>query len=122
MLTGAAKRDISAGSSVYDKEIEIKVFTGNSSLRRKLTRCNDLDIVEISSGLPLKEEVKVVSDNVINGEKHLRALINKALRKEIQPGATKPCVDFIEKILNDAYESGVKYDVSDMQAEILAAV
>lgn len=112
--------DVTRLSSVYDKEIEIKVFTGNSSLRRKLTRCNDLDIVEISSGLPLKEEVKVVSDNVIAGEKHLRALINKALRKEIQPGATKPCVDFIEKILRDAYESGVKYDVSDMQAEILA--
>ena len=112
--------DPSKLSAVYDKEIEIKVFSGKSSLRRKLTRCNDLEVTTISSGLPLKEEVKVVSESVINDEKHLRALIGKALRKEIQPGATVTCVQFIQKILNDAYESGMPYDVSDMQAEILA--
>ena len=43
-------------SRIYDDKIEVKVFTGNSSLRRKLTKCNTLPIATISSGLPLKEE------------------------------------------------------------------
>lgn len=107
-------------SSLYATDIEIKVFNGNASLRRKLTRCNDIPVTTLSSGLPLREEAKVVSDNVINDEKHLRALISKALRKEITPGYTITCVHFIEKCLNDAYESGMHFDVSDLRGEILA--
>lgn len=34
--------DVSKLSRVYDDHIEVKVFTGKSSLRRKLTKCNDL--------------------------------------------------------------------------------
>ena len=112
--------DVSKLRSLFSEGIEIKVFSGKSSLRRKLTRCNDIPISTISSGLPLKEEVKVVSEKVIQDEKHLRSLIKKALRKEIEPYATKTCVDFIEKILNDAKESGVPYDVTDMRPEIMA--
>lgn len=41
-------------SRVYGDHIEVKVFTGNSSLRRKLSKCNDLPIATISSGLPMK--------------------------------------------------------------------
>ena len=108
-------------SSVFGEGIEIKVPKGNSSLRRKLTRCNDLPIATLSSGLPLKKkEIKVVDEKVIKDEKHLRALIKKALRREIEPGATKTCVDFIEKVIMDAYENGMKYDISDLQAEIMA--
>ena len=33
--------DVSKLSRVYDDHIEVKVFTGKSSLRRKLTKCND---------------------------------------------------------------------------------
>ena len=112
--------DVSKLSSVYAEGIEVKVFTGKSSLRRKLSRCNDLPVNTISSGLPQKEEVKVVAEKVIQDEKHLRALIKKALRKEIEPHATKPCMDFIEKILNDAHDAGVPYDVTDMRPEIMA--
>lgn len=43
---------------LYGKDIEIKVFSGKSSLRRKLTLCNNLPIAHISSGLPLKEGEK----------------------------------------------------------------
>lgn len=43
-------------SRIYAPNIEIKVFTGKSSLRRKLTFCNDISVNEISSGLPLKGE------------------------------------------------------------------
>lgn len=112
--------DVNKLSRVYSPEIEIKVFTGKSSLRRKLSRCNDLPITTLSSGLPLKGEVKLISEQAIKDEKHLRALIKKALRKEIEPFATKPCIDFIEKVLKDAYSSGMKYDVSDLKPSVLA--
>lgn len=48
-------------SRIYDDHVEVKVFTGNSSLRRKLSKCNNLPIATISSGLPLKGENKMVN-------------------------------------------------------------
>lgn len=110
--------DSSKLSRIYDDHIEIKVFNGKSSLRRKLTKCNDLPIAKISSGLPLKGE-KMVNFEAIKSEKGLRTLIKKNLEKEIHPG-TKPSIDFIYKILEDAYSSGMKYDVSDMSNAIFA--
>ena len=110
--------DVNKLSRVYDDGIEIKVFTGKSSLRRKLTKCVSLEIAIISSGLPLKGE-KMVSKEVIKSEKGLRSLIKRNLNKEIHPG-TKPSIDFIHKILEDAYESGMNYDVSDMQNAVFA--
>ena len=106
-------------SRVYDDKIEIKVFTGNMTLRRKLSKCNDLQIAEISSGLPLKGEDKMVNQETVKNEKAIRTLIKRNLMKEYH-GYTKPSVDFIKKILDDAYDSGVKYDVSDMFNPVLA--
>lgn len=106
-------------SRLIEDHIELKVFTGNSSLRRKLTRCNDLPIATISSGLPVKGESKVVNAKVVQSEKGLREQIKKNLNKEIHPN-TKPSIDFIHKILTDAYESGLTYDVTDMRNAILA--
>ena len=111
--------DVSKLSKVYDDHIEVKVFTGKSSLRRKLTRCNNLPIATISSGLPLKGENKMVNFEAIKSEKSIRTLIKQNLNKEIHPG-TKPSIDFIYKILNDAYTSGMKYDVTDMRNAVLA--
>lgn len=105
-------------SRLYADGIEIKVFSGNSSLRRRLTYCNKLDISHISGGLPLKEK-KVVTSKTIKNERSLRDLIKRNLRKEIHY-ATKPSIDFIYKILDDAYNSGLSYDVSDMETAILA--
>ena len=102
---------------LYSEHIEVKVFSGKSSLRRKLTKCNSLPIATISSGLPLKEE-KVVNFETVKSEKALRRRIKKNLNKEYWPN-TKPSVDFIYKILNDAYESGMHYDVSDMKNAVL---
>ena len=39
--------DVTRLSRIYGDHIEIKVFTGKSSLRRKLTKCNDLPIATI---------------------------------------------------------------------------
>jgi energy-coupling factor transporter ATP-binding protein EcfA2 len=112
--------DVEKLSRVFDDHIEIKVFTGKSSLRRKLTKCNNNPIAILNSGLPLKKGGdKVVNTNTIKSEKGLRTLIKKNLNKEIHP-ATKPSMDFIKKILDDAYNSGLSYDVSDMKNEILA--
>lgn len=111
--------DITKLSRVYADSIEIKVFTGKSSLRRKLTKCNNLPINTISSGLPMKGEKTMVNANVIKSEKGLRQMIKRNMEKEFHPG-TKPSIDFIYKILEDAYEQGMKYDVSDMKNEIYA--
>ena len=46
-------------------------------------------------------------------------LEKKCLNKEIHPG-TKPNVDFIFKILEDAYKSGLHYDVTDMRNVVFA--
>lgn len=109
--------DVSRLARVYDDHIEIKVFTGGSSVRRMLTKCNNLPIATISSGLPLKGEDKMVNFEAVMSEKGLRALIERNLRKEIHPG-TKPSIDFIYKILEDAYKGGMSYDVSDMKNDI----
>lgn len=111
--------DVTKLSCRYNEKIEVKVFTGKSSLRRKLSKCNDIPIAHISSGLPLKEEKKkVLNEEAAKTEKGLRTLIKKNLNKEIHPG-TKPSVDFIFKILNDAYESGLKYDVTDTRQAVM---
>ena len=111
--------DVSKLSRVYNDHIEVKVFTGKSSLRRRLTKCSNLPIATISSGLPLKGDKKMVSNEVIKSEKGLRAMIKRNLNKEIHPG-TKPSIDFIYKILEDAYERGLHYDVSDMYNPVMA--
>lgn len=106
--------------NVYSDDIEIKVYSGKGALRRILTACNSLAIATISSGLPLKKRSdNMVDFKVVASEKMIRALIKKNLRKESHPG-TKPSVDFIKKILDDAYESGEHYDVTDMRNDIVA--
>ena len=101
----------------YSPGIEIKTFTGNASLRRRLTLCNNTSIARISDGLPMKEQ-KMINTARIKTEKSLRDLVIRNLKKEIHPG-TKPSVDFIKKILDDAYNDGLEYDLTDMRPTIL---
>ena len=110
--------DVSKLSRVYADHIEIKTFTGGSSIRRKLSLCNDIPIATINSGLPLREEKTIINFDTLKSEKSLRAQIKRNLNKEIHP-ATKPSIDFIYKILEDAYKSGLHYDISDMRNAIL---
>lgn len=104
-------------SQVYDVGIEVKTLLGDASLRRKLTRCNNMNITPLDGGLPTKEK-PLISNKSIQSEKGLRELIAKNLRKEIHPG-TKPSIDFIKHILDEAYSDGLAYDVSDMRSDIL---
>lgn len=110
-------REVAA--AIPDKPgIEIKTLLGNSSLRRKLTRCNATPVATITSGLPLKE--KPLHDaKAMTTEKGVRELIVGNLQKRYHPG-TKPSVEFIKKILEDARDSGIPYDVSDLYPDVYA--
>lgn len=111
--------DVERLSHLYAENIEIKVFTGKSSLRRKLTKCNNLPIATISSGLPLKEEKPMVDIEGFKNERMLRAQIEQNLQKRVH-GSTKSSIDFIKYLLDEAYASGAKYDVSDMYNRVMA--
>src|SRR5690606_17218579 len=108
--------DVARLSREYADGIEVKVYSGNSSLRRRVSACNSVPIARLNGGLPLKEQ-KVINQETIQSEKGLRDLIARNLRKEIHPG-TKSSVDFIHKILDEAYESGMSYDVTDLRSKI----
>lgn len=110
--------DVERLSRVYSEGIEIKVFTGKSSLRRKLTKCNKVPIAKINTRLPLKGE-KMLSFDTVKNEQALRTIIQKNLEKKYHPG-TKPSIDFIHKVLEDAYHTGMVYDVSDMYRSVMA--
>lgn len=103
----------------YSDGIEVKIFGGNAALRRRVSKCNALPIATINSGLPLKEKRAVLGVDKVRSERGLRDLIKRNLRKEIHPG-TKPSVDFIQHILDEAYTSGMQYDVTDMRSAIIA--
>jgi len=106
-------------SRVYSPGIEIKVYSGRSALRRRLTECNDIPLAVLREGdLPLKE-VPVLNTQTVQSEKSLRELIKRNLRKEIHPG-TKPSIDFIRKILDDAYTDKLPYDLTDMRQAVMA--
>lgn len=109
--------DPSLLSYLYAEGIEIKVFKGDSALRRKVSKCNNIPITRINTGLPLKEQ-KVINFDVVKSENGLRELIKRNLKKEIHP-ATKPSMDFIFKILEDAYISDLPYDVRDLRPAVL---
>jgi hypothetical protein len=111
--------DVSRLSTLFSEGIEVKVFTGKSSLRRRLTKCNAVPVATISSGLPLKEKTKVLTTSQVQSERGLRDLIARNFKKEFHAG-TKPSIDFIKKILDEAYSSGLQYDVSDLRGKLIA--
>lgn len=110
--------DIHELSRVYGEGIEVKVFTGKQALRRKLSMCNNVPVATINSGLPLKEK-KVINVQQVKSEERLRDLLEMNFQKKVHPG-TKPSIDFMNKILNDAYEQGLAYDVRDLMPRMIA--
>jgi hypothetical protein len=98
---------------------EIKRLLGGASLRRRYSVSNGLPVSRISSGLPFKEEKpEVIGAATMASEKGLRKQIIKGLKKEVWPH-TKPSMDFISKVLNDAVDQGLVFDISDMWDDIL---
>lgn len=110
--------DVDQLARLFDKDVEIKVFKGGASLRRKLTKCNDIPIATISSNLPLKEVKKVVNWDGVKNEKMLKRMIVKNLMKQYHAN-TKPSIDYIYDLLQEAYDNGVHYSIDeDLQAAI----
>lgn len=113
--------DVEKLANIYSDNVEIKVFKGKSSLRRKLSLCNDKQISRLLTGLPEREEkLEMYKDiEVINwNEKKMRAAIKGNLEKKYHD-STKPSIDFIVKIFEDAGRDGLKYDLKDMRQDIL---
>lgn len=105
-------------SSIYDRDIEIKVFSGNQSLRRCLTQCNGLQIASLNGGLPLKEvKKKVLDSEVLKNEKAIRTIILRNLKKEYHAD-TSSSVNYIYDTLEKAYASGVSYDLRSMYNDV----
>lgn len=110
--------DVTELSPMYSDGVEVKTLLGDSSLRRRLSKCNNVPVSVINSGLPLKEK-KMLDVKSIQSEKGLRDLIARNLNKEIHPD-TKSSIDFIKKILDDAYNDGLSFDVTDLRSKLLA--
>lgn len=105
--------------ALYAKDIEIKISKGKSSLRRRLSLCNNIPIATISSGLPKKEVIDNLLDfEAVKDEQHLRNIILKCLRKDISQPYTTTAMNLIKKTLDDAYEAGIKYDITDLRQAI----
>lgn len=112
--------DVDELASVYSPGIEIKVYSGLSALRRKLSFCNSVLIATISSGLPFREKKPVLETHTLKDEQHLRNMIAKALRKDFEGlSSTKPNVDFIKKLTDDAYAAGFPYDITDLRKPVM---
>lgn len=110
--------DVDKLALMYKDGIEIKVFRGRAALRRRLSKCNNIPIAHLAEGsLPLKEE-KMIDVYELKDQEHLRNSINTCLEKK-HFGHTKPEMDLIFKHFEDAYNSGITYDLSDMKHDIL---
>lgn len=114
--------DIDDISTIYDDNIEIKRVKDGAALRRKLTLCNDIPIAHISYGLPKKGRKNVISWEGYKDEQHLANTIRKNIQNNLDKKVhadTASSIDMIKKILDDAYATGMHYDVSDLQPAVL---
>ena len=113
------KGDVSKLANVVSEGIECKIYSGDASLRRRLTKCNDIPIATITSGLPLRKEDKKMLDRIaFKDEKHLMNVIMKQLRKETHAD-THQSVSMIKKALDDAHAEGLVYCIPmDLREDI----
>lgn len=107
-------------ADVIEKDVEIKVYSGKQALRRRLTMCNDNEIMHISSGLPTRKEKKkdMIDMYHFENEKHIRNMVIKCLSKADGRSTTQN-MQHIKKIIEDAHENAdLYYDLSDMYDDI----
>ena len=109
--------------NLVEKNIEIKVYRGKSSLRRIDKASNNLQLSHISSGLPLKEkkdrEMYDQIKEITYTEKTLRNFVKRQLGmiegKEPSHPNTKPTIDFIAHEIQKAADMGLEYDITDLR-------
>ena len=110
--------DVRGLATNHGVDVEVKRFTGNSALRRQFTAANSRAISVLPPGVLARKEKVVISEDVRRSEQQIRKQIEQNLRKEVH-GHTKPSIDFIKKILDEAHESGIVYDVVDLRPRVL---
>ena len=115
--------DIDELKGIFDDYVEIRTLKGNSSFRRRLTLCNRLPIAVLSIGsLPRKEAKNVVDWKGYNDEKHLHNKIVQTIKANLnkeRADNTTQSIHYIKEELDRAYESGLRYDVSELQPAVL---
>jgi hypothetical protein len=108
-------------------DIEVKVFNGKASLRRKLSLCNNLPMATLSFGLPEKEKKetnKMYEDvkDIVYTEKTLRSFILRELGmiegKFPTHEHTAPTISWISENIWKAHDAGVQYDIHDLKHDI----
>lgn len=98
--------------ALYDENIEIKVLPGKQSLRRMLSKCNDLDIATFNGLLPIKEKGdKVFDENVALNEHQISKTLKKCLLKSYGSKSTSENINTAKWTLDNAYNSGISYDM-----------
>ena len=105
----------------YSDNIEIKVYSGKTSLRRRLSLCNDIPIARLNDGALPKKEVKtdgMIDFESVKNEQHMRNIVGKCLRKDIAQPYTATAMSLIKKTLDDAWDAGIHYDIRDMRPAI----
>lgn len=104
-------------SRIFAPGVDMLLPVGNMSIRRRLTVANDLPIAVISSGLPSREVPKSTEIKALSPT-GLRTVVMRSMNLEYHAG-TKPAVEFISKVLHEAYDGGVEYDLSDIKPAVL---
>lgn len=106
-----------------NEHIEIKVYSGLQALRRKVTECNNILVAPISC-LPLKEDggqkKKVVDFELYENEKALRSVIEGHIKNWVGGlRHTIVTINLIADTINEAYNKGFHYDISDMYKTLI---
>lgn len=114
--------DVDNLAESLEKDVEVKVFKGKLPLRRRLSDHNDKEIATLTIELPKKEKRMLTNEEIektIKNEEQLKRMIEKNLRKEYHD-STAQSINFIEELLNQAYASGIRYDLRNMRPAVRA--
>jgi hypothetical protein len=109
--------DVKSLERRISSDVEVKVFTGKSSLRRRVSRCNREPIASLRPGMLKLKEEKMINFDQFKDQEHLRNFIKKCLAKA-HHGSTKPEIDYMYAGLEKAYKSGMVYDIEDMKKDV----
>lgn len=102
--------DVSKLTNLICENVEVKVFKGNASLRRKFTYGNNFPVSHISSGIPMKDKKDQIVADGVKDAKHLENIVKKGLRGEF--GSHKVTIDFLDYIIRSCKSKGMSYDLT----------